>query len=304
MLGCPIAPHANQTPTNQTYRHTLLHPPPWSPRAAKFWLPLTVSDPIADDAPDAPATPADDAAAAPEAKKDATEESKDGTKPDAAGEKTDTAKPDGDADKADADKVDADKAAKGDKADTADAEKGDASGKKVQREETSAVSASFVYLFIRAAPKVSLWPQPELHKKKKQRKEQLKAPVYLCGKLFNGVPRGEPIDEEAAKNGGRDIKEDPNGLAFSFRADYCPSSDPWLFTESGWGAYYLLLPLYIAMRFFLSWFSQTHNMNNDDDDFIEEWRKFKRLLGELFVTASGFLGQHKVQVQPEGRKSK
>jgi len=79
---------------------------------------------------------------------------------------------------------------------------------------------------------------------------------------------------------------------------------PWIFGDSGYGAYFPLLPIYIALRFFLAWFNAKHNVAAEEDDFMEEWRKLKRTLGEVLVTIQGYLGQHKVQAKPEGRKGR
>jgi len=51
---------------------------------------------------------------------------------------------------------------------------------------------------------------------------------------------------------------------------------PWIFGDSGYGAYFPLLPIYIALRFFLAWFNAKHNVAAEEDDFMEEWRKLKR----------------------------
>jgi hypothetical protein len=56
--------------------------------------------------------------------------------------------------------------------------------------------------------------------------------VEICGKLFNGVPGGDAMDDAAIKL-NRNLREDPNSLAFSIRTDFCGSNDPTFFGHSG-----------------------------------------------------------------------
>lgn len=151
----------------------------------KFWLPLTTAEPDLDDEADASPDPAAAAAAA-----DADAEKKEQV----AGEDGE----DG-----------------GEAAAAAEAEA-------EPEPEITVASRSFVYMFIRAAPKLNLWPQPKMTKKmsKKERRAIAFAPVKVCGKLFNGIPRGEAVDAAAIKL-NRDLPKDPNSLAFSMRAAEC-----------------------------------------------------------------------------------
>lgn len=63
--------------------------------------------------------------------------------------------------------------------------------------------------------------------------------MEVCGKLFNGVPGGDPVDADAVKL-NRNLREDPNSLAFSLRTEYC-SGEPILFGASGTSLFVCLL---------------------------------------------------------------
>lgn len=171
----------------------------------------------------------------------------------------------------------------------------------VEPSDVAGADESFVYLFVRAAPRIKLWPQPELPVKgKKAKKQALEEPVTICGKFFNGIPRGEPVDEEATK-ADRDLPKDPNSLAFSLRAEQCPG-EPIFFGHSGYGTYYVLVPIYIVARIILSWYSKTVMMEAGDDDIAEELRKIRKGISSIFSTGLTYLSGHKVYSAPEKKK--
>jgi len=144
-----------------------------------------------------------------------------------------------------------------------------------EMEAHRADSASFVYLTARTSPRLNLWPHPKAKGKKKLARI-MGQHVDVCGKLFNGVPGGEAVDDEAFKL-NRNLREDPNSLAFSIRTDYC-SSEPLFFSASGWAIYYILAPIYVLARVILSRYAQTIMQDRHDVSFIDE-------LAEAFDTA-------------------
>jgi len=234
----------------------------------KFWLPLTTAEPDLDDEADASPDPAAAAAAA-----DADAEKKEQV----AGEDGE----DG-----------------GEAAAAAEAEA-------EPEPEITVASRSFVYMFIRAAPKLNLWPQPKMTKKmsKKERRAIAFAPVKVCGKLFNGIPRGEAVDAAAIKL-NRDLPKDPNSLAFSMRAAECPGS-PWFFGSSGYSVYVLFVPILLLAQYLIKRFAAAANIiDNDEDDFAKEQQQIISSISGVFSSAKNLLGEHKVHEAPVDRRRK
>jgi len=265
----------------------------------KFWLPLTSSEPDMDVEDEAPPQ-----AAAGETGSSDTD--------DATTAGTDDATADGADDAADG----ADDGSGADKTDDADADAAaDDDEKKEGGEEAAAAAAaepeivvasrSYVYMFVRAAPKLSLWPQPKMTKKmsKKERRAIAFAPVTVCGKLFNGIPRGEAVDAAAIKL-NRDLPKDPNSLAFSMRASECPGS-PWFFGQSGYSVYFLFIPILLAAQYLIKRFAAAANIiDNDEDDFAKEWEQLISSIGGMFASAKSMLGEHKIHDAPKGINKK
>lgn len=166
------------------------------------------------------------------------------------------------------------------------------------------LTASYVYLFARSSPKLELWPQPNMSaiKTKKERRKAWLRPVRVCGKLFNGIPRMEAIDEAAQKL-DRNLREDPNSVAFSLRANFCPG-EPWIFGHSGYMAYGLFLPLYLVARIMLSWYSTTILHADEDESILKEIRQLMDGASGLYGRLTAFLMGHNVRDAPVQRKNK
>lgn len=132
-------------------------------------------------------------------------------------------------------------------------------------EDIEVAARSYVQMVIRASPRLKLYPHPK-RKKASAQKRIMQEELTICGKFFNGIPRGEARDEEAAKL-DIDLPKDPNSLAFSFRAEGC-SWEPFLFGHAGVGMYVLFIPLYLIARKFIFHFSATIMGMGDRADSI------------------------------------
>jgi len=104
-----------------------------------------------------------------------------------------------------------------DETETETATKADDTADPVEEEELDL--RSYVTMVVRASPRLNLYPHPK-RKGKKAQARVMGEHQDICGKVFNGIPRGEAVDEAATKL-DRDLPKDPNSLAFSFRADEC-----------------------------------------------------------------------------------
>lgn len=255
----------------------------------KFWVPKTSLEDIDLD---------DDA--------DAADAAATSTGTDADADADAETEPDADAEKSE-DGAETDKAAENNE-DGAETDKTAGAAAEAEAEpEIAVASRSFVYLFVRAAPKLNLWPQPKMTKKmsKKERRAIAFAPVKVCGKLFNGIPRGEAVDAAAIKR-NRDLPKDPNSLAFSLRAAECPGS-PWFFGSSGYSVYFLFVPILLVAQYLIKRFAAAANIiDNDEDDFAKERDQIISSIGGIFSKAKSLLGEHKVHDAPKGgmRKKK
>lgn len=168
---------------------------------------------------------------------------------------------------------------------------------------------SFVKLFVRASPTIKLWPQPAPQKRRSKKaqvaenKAHGEASVRVCGKLFNGIPRGDAKDEAAVK-ADRDLPKDPEGLAFSVRATSCPG-DPIIFGGSVSVAILFLVFLTVARRALRS-FEQKSGILTDDleGDFGKELGTIKAKISELTASTFSFLGSHKSTAPPDPRRDR
>lgn len=154
--------------------------------------------------------------------------------------------------------------------------------------DLSAAERSYVFMVARTSPKLGLWsdqsnvPVPKAGKKGSAKAERAAAKararraeeiVHVCGRLFNGIPRGEAMDDEATRL-DRDLPKDPNALAFSLRTEAC-GGEPWIFGHSGWTVYTFFVPVYLLMRKALGHYNAAVFKEEKDAGYAEEWALVK-----------------------------